>query len=104
LSRIQGHIDETIGDGVQEVGEGRILKLWTKYVEGRKILRCHGFLMLLMAYFYFRRERMIRINYLDEREWVVKREIDTKLTMTPMTPKNYGTQVLSVEGHTRGKV
>ncbi len=37
---------------------------------------------------------MIRINYLDEREWVVKREIDTNLVMTSMTPKNYGTQVL----------
>jgi len=37
---------------------------------------------------------MIIINYLDERELVVKREINTKLSMTP---KYYGIQVLSIE-------
>jgi len=34
---------------------------------------------------------MIKMNYLDDRECVVKREIDTKVLMAPMTPKANGT-------------
>jgi len=36
---------------------------------------------------------MIKINYLNEREYVIKREIET---MVLMAPKDYGTQVLPV--------
>lgn len=35
----------------------------------------------------------------NEREWVVKREIDTKVAMAQMAPKANGTQVLPFESH-----
>jgi len=39
---------------------------------------------------------IIKINYLDEREWVVKREIYTKVVITSMASKANDTQILPV--------
>lgn len=41
---------------------------------------------------------MIRINYLDEIENELLKEIDTKVPMTPMTPKCYPRLLEIVQG------